>query len=124
MYLFPKNDDLSTQLKSVSHLITTSKHSLLTKMLIKKADVIKKRLKSYKFFKEGEEMTYEHSSDEWTEPDGKDGWSFKESSIPKEEQFTNEEFEACEQRLLAQEAKEAAAVKAKQQETAEKKLAH
>jgi hypothetical protein len=70
MYLFPKTDDLELLLAEVEKVIKVSKHSLLTKMLIKKADVLKKRMKAYTFYKENEEEHFDDSSeDDWPEED-------------------------------------------------------
>jgi hypothetical protein len=75
MYLFPKTDDLELLLAEVEKVIKISKHSLLTKMLIKKADILKKRMKAYTFYKEKEEENFDdsgNSADEmdvdWNEP--------------------------------------------------------
>jgi len=64
MYLFPKDDNLKEILESVKSLIKTSKHSMLTKLLIKKSDTLKSRIKAYKFEKPGEENTIDKGGDE------------------------------------------------------------
>ena len=43
MYLFPKDDELEQQLVDMKNVIEESKHSLMTKMLIKKQSNYQKR---------------------------------------------------------------------------------
>ena len=81
MYLFPKTDNLKLLLSNVEEQIKTSKHSLLSKMLIKKADILKKRIKTYTFYKEKEEEKFDESSADW-----------EIDSNMSEEQLTKEEF--------------------------------
>ena len=57
MYLFPKGDNLKELLAEVEKLIKTSTHSLMTKMLTKKADILRKRIKAYSYYIKDEEMS-------------------------------------------------------------------